>query len=245
MTQDGCVDELWHEVVDRLRPDPSWLELGVPQAWLVAAVGLGLALVALPGVWRLVRVGVTIVHELGHGLVGMLFGRSFTGLVLRPDMSGHAVTRGPSHGVGYVVMTWAGYPAPGVVGACLLHAGAAGWAPPVLGVALVGMLLGLLRSRSVYTVLVVLLLIGATAALWWAGPPDVQVLVLTAVGTMLLLGSWRHLLAVIAHPAPGSDPQALARLTRVPAGLWLLSVVVVLGLATWWAATPLLPLLGR
>ena len=238
------MDGPWDELVDRLGPGPSWLDLGVPQPWLVAAVGLGLALVALPGVWRLVRVGVTIVHELGHGLVGMMFGRSFTGLVLRPDMSGHAVTRGPSHGVGNVVMTWAGYPAPGVVGACLLHAGVAGWAPPVLGLLLVVMLLGLLRSRSVYTVLVALVLTGATAALWWAGPPDVQVLVLTAVGTMLLLGSWRHLLAVMVHSAPGSDPQALARLTRVPAGLWLLSFAVVLGLVTWWAAAPLLPLLG-
>ncbi len=239
------MDGPWDELVDRLGPGPSWLDLGVPQPWLVAAVGVGVALVVLPGVWRLVRVGVTVVHELGHGLVGMVFGRSFTGLVLRPDMSGHAVTRGPSRGIGYGAMTWAGYPAPGVVGACLLHAGAAGWAAPVLAVVLVGMFLGLLRSRSVYTVLVVLLLIGATGALWWGGTPDLQVLVLTAVGTMLLLGSWRHLLAVMANPAPGSDPQALARLTRVPAGVWLLSYAVVLGLATWWAAAPLLPLLGR
>ena len=76
------------------------------------------------------RLAVTLVHELGHALVGLAVGRRFTGFVLRGDMSGHAVTVGPARGPGRVLSTWAGYPAPAVVGAALVWAAGRGWAAP-------------------------------------------------------------------------------------------------------------------
>ena len=71
--------------------DPADLSLSV-----LGVVVLAAALAALVDpLWRVLRLRVTLVHELGHAFVGMLVGRRFTGFVLRGDMSGHAVTVGP------------------------------------------------------------------------------------------------------------------------------------------------------
>lgn len=237
------VGTVWAAVVERVRPGPSLTELGLPAAATWVTLGLALAAVLLPPLWRLLRVVVTVVHELGHGVVGVLVGRKFTGLVLRADMSGHAVTVGPSRGPGRVVTTWAGYPAPGLVGAALVLAAAAGWAAPVLLAGTVGLLGGLLRSRSVYTVLVMVAAVGGTGWLWWAGGAQEQGLVLLAVGMLLLLGAWRHLVAVVRAPERDSDPAVLARITRVPAVMWSASFVVVLAAGSWLAGEQLRTLL--
>jgi len=246
ITEDGGVrrTEIWQELSERLRLHAPWPELGITSAEMLAAIGAGLLLVIVPGVWRMVRVGVTVVHELGHGVVGRLVGRKFRGFVLRPDMSGHALTHGPARGIGIVLTTWAGYPAPGVVGAVMLHAAASGWAPRLLAGITVVMALGLIRARSIYTV-AVLILIGAGSALaWYFAPAAWQVFALSTVGTMLLVGAWRHALTVALRPSPGSDPRQLARLTGVPSLAWSVSFLVVLGLVTWWAMTPLRPLVA-
>ena len=70
---------------------------GVPVLLVLTAA---LVAVAVDPVWRVLRLGVTLVHELGHAGVGVLAGRRFTGFVLRGDMSGHAVTVGPAVGWG-------------------------------------------------------------------------------------------------------------------------------------------------
>ena len=54
------------------------------------------------------------------------------GFVVRGDMSGHAVTVGPARGIGRIATTWAGYPAPAVVGAATVWVAGRGWAAPTL-----------------------------------------------------------------------------------------------------------------
>ncbi len=101
----------WFETVrDRVVPATGDVALTAPR--LLVVLGVALALVAVDPLWRVVRLAVTLVHELGHAVVGVLVGRQFTGFVLRGDMSGHAVTRGPVRGAGRVASTWAGYPMP-------------------------------------------------------------------------------------------------------------------------------------
>ncbi len=239
------VTQVWSAVVDRLRPGAPLGEVGVPAEVLWGALALGLLAVALRPLWRVLRVGVTVVHELGHAVVGVLAGRRFTGLVLRPDMSGHAVTVGPSRGTGRVVTTWAGYPAPALVGAALVLAGSAGWAAPVLLTTVVLLLVGLLRARSGYTVLVMLATAAGTGWLWWSGGDELQGLVLLAVGVLLLLGAWRHLAAVGRTRGSGSDPEVLARLTRVPTALWMVTFALVHAAASWVVADRLADLLVR
>ena len=104
----------WDEVVKRLEPATGDVSLTAAAVWTVLAGSL--LVVAVEPLWRVLRIAVTLVHELGHAVVGMAVGRRFTGFVLRGDMSGHAVTVGRARGFGRVVSTWAGYPAPAVVG---------------------------------------------------------------------------------------------------------------------------------
>lgn len=221
----------WPEVVERVRPaGDAALDLSPEQ--LIWSAAVALALVAVGPLWRLVRLGVTLVHELGHALTGLAAGRKFTGFVLRADMSGHAVTRGKPRGLGMVATTWAGYPAPAILGALLVWTATRGWAAPVLTALLVILLISWVRVRSLLTALVMLAVSAGTAALWWAGDDDLQAQVLLAVGLVLLIGGWRHLGAVWRGRDPGSDPAVLARLTPVPRLLWLLSFAVVLAAAT-------------
>lgn len=209
---------------------------------LALVVALGVTAVVVPRVWRLVRVAVTLVHELGHALVGMLVGRRFTGFVVRGDMSGQAVTVGPPRGPGRVVTTWAGYPAPAAVGALMLWAATRGWAAPMLSVLLLALLVALPRIRSFGTAAVVLASAAATGALWWSAAQHTQAAAGVGVGVLLLLGAWRHLGAVATAPRPDrvSDPAVLARLTGVPRMVWLVSFVAVLAALTWYAAQVLL-----
>jgi hypothetical protein len=165
--------------------------------------------------------------------------------VLRGDMSGHAVTVGPARGFGRVLTTWAGYPAPGVVGAVVVWLAVRGWSAPVLTGILAVLVTAALRVRSGLTALVVGVALVAAGALWWAGPPQLQAQVVVAVGLVLIVGGWRHLGAVMASPDPAvSDPGVLTRLTRVPRLVWNTTFVVVLAWASWLAGSTVLDASG-
>jgi Peptidase M50B-like len=191
------------EVWSRVLPEQGVALSGTP---VVLVFVVALVAVAVEPLWRVLRLGVTLVHELGHASVGVLAGRRFTGFVLRGDMSGHAVTVGPARGVGRALTTWAGYPAPAVVGAAAVWLAVRGWSAPVLTVVLAVLVAAALRARSVLTVVVVAVAVLGAGALWWAGSPRLQAQVVVAVGVVLIVGAWRHLGAVLAAPdAVSSD----------------------------------------
>jgi hypothetical protein len=225
----------WDQVRTRLEPATGDVAMTAPAVTvaLVAAV----LVVAVPGVWQVIRLVVTLVHELGHALVGLAVGRRFTGFVLRGDMSGHAVTVGPPRGPGRVLTTWAGYPAPAVVGAGLVWTASRGWGAPVLTVVIVILLVALVRVRSLLTAVVMLVALGATGALWWWRDDAVQAQVLVGAGIVLLVGAWRHLAAVLRTRDRTSDPGVLAALTHVPRLVWNASFVLVCAAASVLAAS--------
>ena len=230
------VDDVWARVL----PDPGVALAGMPVLLVLAAA---LVAVAVRPVWRVLRLGV--VHELGHASVGVLAGRRFTGFVLRGDMSGHAVTVGPARGIGRLLTTWAGYPAPALVGAAVVWLAVRGWAAPVLTAVLAVLVTAALRVRSVLTGVVVAVALVGAGALWWSGGPTLQAQVVVAAGVVLLVGAWRHLGAVVGAPERGtSDPGVLARITRVPRTLWITSFVLVLGAASWVVARTVLDASG-
>jgi hypothetical protein len=224
----------WDQVRSRLEPATGDVALTAPAVTvaLVAAV----LVVAVPAIWQVMRLAVTLVHELGHALVGLAVGRRFTGFVLRGDMSGHAVTVGPPRGPGRVLTTWAGYPAPAVVGAGLVWTAGRGWGAPVLSVVIVILLVALVRVRSLLTAVVMLVALGAAGALWWWRDDAVQSQVLVGAGIVLLVGAWRHLGAVLRTRDRSSDPGVLASLTHVPRLVWNASFVLVCAAATVLAA---------
>lgn len=224
----------WDQLRARIVTAPGDVAMGAP-AVTVAVVAAVLVL-AVPPVWQVLRLAVTLVHELGHALVGLAVGRRFTGFVLRGDMSGHAVTVGPARGFGRVLSTWAGYPAPAVVGAALVWAAGRGWAAPVLTVLIGVLLLALVRVRSLLTAAVMLVVLAATAGLWWWRDDAVQAQVMVATGIVLLIGAWRHLGAVMSSRTRGSDPAVLASLTPVPRVVWVGSFLLACAAATALAA---------
>lgn len=226
-------DDVWDRVVPVSGLDAGW--------WALPALALALVAVVVPVIWLRARLAVTIVHELGHAVIGMLLGRRFTGFVVSADMSGHAVTVGPRRGFGRVASTWAGYPAPAVLGALLVQLAFGGWAGAVLLAALVVLVLSVVFARSVHTVLTVLVTAALVAAVWWWGGPLGAACLLLGAGVLLLLGAWRHLGAVIATGGRHDDPGQLAELTGVPAWLWNGTFVLVIGACTFWGWTALSP----
>jgi len=219
-----------NDALMRVQPSAAVVLTPVELA-VIAAVALGVVLI--PPVWRYARLGVTLVHELGHALVGIAVGRRFTGFVLRGDASGHAVTRGPSSGAGLVATTWAGYPAPALLAAGLAVAAGAGWAAPVLAVLGVVLVVAIVQVRSLITAAVTVTTLVGVGSLWWWGAPQLQAQVLLGLAAVLLIGAWRHLIAAMKDVSVGNDARALARLTRVPRVVWLGTYVLVCGGSAW------------
>jgi hypothetical protein len=223
------------QVVTRLEPATGDVTLTAAAVWTVLAGSL--LVVAVKPLWRVLRIAVTLVHELGHAVVGMAVGRRFTGFVLRGDMSGHAVTVGRPRGFGRVVSTWAGYPAPAVVGAAMVWVAGRGWAAALIGGVIVILVVALIRARSALTLIVMLVSLAATGALWWWRDDLLQAQLLVGAGIVLVIGAWRHLAAVAATRDRSSDPGVLASLTHVPRVLWNLSFAVVCAASSWLIAS--------
>lgn len=229
----------WFEAVrDRVVPATGDVALTAPR--LLIVLGVALVLVAVEPLWRVVRLVVTLVHELGHAIVGMAVGRRFTGFVLRGDMSGHAVTVGRPRGPGRVVSTWAGYPAPAVVGAAMVWTAVRGWSAPVVALTLVVLLVALVRVRSALTALIMAFALAGTAALWWWRNDELQEQVLIGTGIVLLIGAWRHLAVALGDRSHSGDAAVVAELSHVPRALCNLSFVAVLAACSWLAVVQIL-----
>ncbi|MFF0459995.1 M50 family metallopeptidase [Streptomyces mexicanus] len=197
-----------------------------PELWVVIATALAALAVVVPHtLWRVARNAITIAHEGGHGLVALLTGRTLTGIQLHSDTSGLTVSRGKPYGLGMILTAAAGYTAPpllGLGGAALLAAGRITlllWAATALLLAMLVMI------RNAYGALTVILTGGTFLLVSWLAGSQVQAAFAYAVVWFLLLGGVRPAFELQAKRSRGgagdSDADQLARLTHVPAGLWL------------------------
>ena len=224
----NTTDSILEMVLERLAqaPGPLW-----PALVLVAAVLL------IPAARRWGRAAGTIVHETGHAVVGILVGRRFHGFTVGKDLSGAAVTSGRERGLGRALTTWAGYPAPAVVGAGLTVAALRGWAGVVTAACTVALLLLLVMARSWRPGALVLLAAAACGLTWWFGDALVQVPlragIVAGVGLVLLLAAWDALIDVARSRDRTQDPGTLAALTHLPAWFWIATWVLADGAATW------------
>ena len=226
--------EQWRDLVWARLVSTSGADAILSDRALLLVVVLAAAVVLIGPIWRVVRLGVTLVHELGHAFAGILSGRRFTGFVLRGDMSGHAVTVGPTRGVGRVITTWAGYPMPALVAVALAWVVNRGYAGAALAIILAALLVALPRVRSVLTLVVLLAVALILGALWWWRDDARQAGVLVGIALILLVGAWRHLWAVLGSGrGSGSDPDVLRQLTGIPAMAWNATFAAVLAGCTW------------
>ncbi len=225
----GWAQGRWGEVLATQRAP------GVAATWLSLLVAL--VLVALPAAWRRTRVVVTVAHEGAHAVVAVLCGRRLAGVRVHADASGLTLSRGRPRGAGMVATAAAGYPGPALLGLGAALLLGRGYALGVLWLAVLLLAMLLVWVRNAYGLLAVgasLALVGAFS--WWAEPRWQSAL--AYVGTwFLLLGATRATLELAAarrtarrrarargsrRAAGGvSDPDVLARLTHVPASLWV------------------------
>lgn len=196
-----------------------------PNVVVLATAAVALLLVASRRSWRTLRMVVTIAHEGGHAVTALLVGRRLAGMRLHSDTSGVTLSRGRPTGPGMVATAFAGYVAP-----CLLGLGIAALAGTdqylvplvVCLVLLVGMLLTI---RNVFGFVAIIATGAALVGLTWYVPERFAQAAVSLLAWFLLFGGLR---AVIELPrsrrsrrGPESDADLLARLTHVPALVWV------------------------
>lgn len=217
---------MWRRVLASQPPPPHLVVLGLA---VVAAV-----LVLAPMAWPRTRHVVTLAHEGAHGLAAVLTGRRLVGIRLHSDTSGLTVSHGRPRGLGMVVTLVAGYVGPGLFGVGAAFLLGAGHAVGVLWLVLFLLVLLLVQIRNWFgfgSVLVtgtVLL-----AASWWL-PDRGQSALAYLVAWFLLMAAPRPVLELAVQRRPrrargtaGSDADQLARITGVPAAVWIALFLVV------------------
>lgn len=204
----------------------------------ILAVALGFGLVATPQTWRFVTHAITLVHELGHALVGLLTGAQVASIKINPDSSG--VTNS-AHPLKTLLLTrtltafW-GYPFPVTFAGILLltsekfEAQWAWWAVLALGVVC------LVFIRNLFGLLVTTLWLGVSGVILWQNlDPQWMQSSLWLLIACLFFGGVRDLLNLtklyVKRTDEGSDIQNLRQVTHIPAVVWLglMWVVSVVG----------------
>jgi hypothetical protein len=178
-------------------------------------------------------------------VTALVTGRRLAGIRLHSDTSGLTVSAGRPRGLGMVLTCAAGYTGPGLFGLGAAALLASGHAVGLLWALLALLALLLVQIRNWYGLWSVLVTgaVVAAATVWL--PPHGQVAFAAAGTWFLLLAAPKAVLELQRsrrrRAAPDSDADQLARLTHVPAILWVgLFLLVDLGalaLGGWWLVT--------
>lgn len=220
------LQELWDRIAGTQPVPPSW----------VIAAGAAVALVAVleARTWRLARNAIAIAHEGGHALVSLLAGRRLEGIRLHSDTSGVTYSWGRQTGPGIVLTLAAGYLTPALLGVGAAWLLAAHHVTAMLWLLLVLLAATFLAIRNAYGVLAVLVTAGLVLAVSWLANAAVQAAFGYAAAWFLLLGAVRPVIELQSQRHRGSrsrgtssDADRLARLTRVPAGVWVALFLLV------------------
>ncbi|WP_322759351.1 M50 family metallopeptidase [Frankia sp. Cr2] len=207
------------------------LTSGDPPRWTVlAGVAVALLVVLNTRLWPLARHVITIAHEGGHALAAVGSGRRVGGIRLHSDTSGVTVSAGRPTGPGVVITVAAGYITPSILGL----GGAALLAADQVSVLLrlsVALLLGVLVAiRNAFGVLSIALSAATVIAVSLLAPSPYQEVFAAFVTWFLLIGGVRPIVEVQRSRRRGastSDPDQLARLTGIPAVLWVAFFAIV------------------
>lgn len=193
--------------------------------WVLAASSAVAVVAVLRPAWPWTRHVVTIAHEGAHGVVALATGRRLAGIRLHDDSSGVTVSVGRRTGPGMAVMLAAGYPGPallGLLGALVLSTGRV---TLLLSGLLAALALLLVQIRNWFGLLPVVVTGAAVAAVTLTAPSVVQQAFAHVLVLFLLLGAVRAVLELQRsrrrRRSGDSDADQLARLTHVPAAVWV------------------------
>lgn len=213
-------------IADRLtttQTPPPW------QLVVVTAVA-ALVLVGYGPLWRVTRNVVTIAHEGGHAFVALLTGRRLNSITLHSDTSGLTVSSGKPYGLGMILTAMAGYPAPPLLGLGFAALLATERITLMLWTTLLLLAAVLIKIRNFYGLFSVLVVGGAVFAVSWFGDDTWQAAFAFLSAWFLLFAGLRPVIEMQRgrrrrwrNPADvDSDADQLARLTHLPAILWVL-----------------------
>lgn len=183
--------------------------------------------------WRWFGLYVTFVHELGHAYAALMTGRFVHGLRIGLDHSGRLVSSGRS-AFGAAWSGFWGYPAPAVVGLCLIAAVSAGRSGAAMSVGALILLVSLVFLRNLTGILVALASAGIAQVFLLFATPDVVNYVVLALGVALTVGGVRDLLKLAGvhtkrrERLASSDAFILGRTTGVPGFVWLSGFTIVI-----------------
>ncbi|MCP2321768.1 hypothetical protein HDA40_000275 [Hamadaea flava] len=196
-----------------------------PASGLILATAVAsLAAVLIPAVWRLARNLITITHEGGHALVAVLTGRQLRGIRLHSDTSGLTLARGKPRGLGMILTLSAGYLMPSLLGLAAAAVLATGRVTLLLWTALILLFLVLLVIRNWFGLLSVTVTGAVVFAVSYYAAEQTQAAITYVAVWFLLIGGVKPVLELRGRRrrgGTGSDPDQLARITGVPAGLWI------------------------
>ena len=130
------------------------------------------------------------------------------------------VSKGKPRGPGMVFTLLAGYTAPALMGLGAALVLGQGYAVGLLWGFVLLMAVMLLLIRNLFGLLVVLVGLAAVGLTSWYLEPVQQSWVAYFLTWTLLLAAPRAVLELMRQPSPTSDAGQLARLTRVPQGVW-------------------------
>lgn len=172
----------------------------------------------------------------------MLTGRRLNSIKLHSDTSGLTISSGRPTGLGMIATAAAGYPAPAIFGlgiAGLIQLDRTMWA---LWIALGALALMLLHIRNWFGLLVVTVAGGGVAAIVWWAPEKTQHAAALLAAWFLLLAAPRTAFELWTHRrrrrTRTTDADILARLTHLPAVIWVAAFIVIdlgaLAVGAWW-----------
>lgn len=198
-----------------------------PVLGATAVAALLLVAVAYTAVGALV----TIAHESGHTLFGVLTGQGVEHFRVIVGGRGGTQPRTAGWWPGRILTVAAGYTAPpllGLGGAALLAAGKA-W--PLLWTVVALLALALIKAEKEWTTFVVLLFAVATGYVALYGAPRVQAGYAAGLVWILLFGGVRA--AAQAGTQKDTDPDRLFRDTLIPRTIWKLGFIAFALYCLW------------
>ena len=181
---------------------------------------------------------VTIAHEGGHMVMVVLTGRSLTHFYISEreseGQSGGATSyRGPTgSSVGEILIGLAGYLTPPLLGLAGVSLVLHGKAWSVLVAAAVLLFAAFLKARDMFTIVVVLLILAGVGAAAFLGSPGLQAGVAVAIVWVMLIGGVTTLEGQ-GLGSSGSDADELAKVTWIPAFVWVALFVFVAIVCLW------------
>lgn len=183
--------------------------------------------------WRLLRHGMTIVHEMGHAVMAWMWGRRLAGISLHTDTSGLTISSGKPRGVGVLFTSLAGYTAPPVAGLGMFWAATSGWGGAALTITVVLLCVAFWLARNAFGVLTVLAGLAVSVLILYRGSAESVALFVLAVGAFLVVAGVRGCLDLRSVHRRGeggsSDASQAAAASLLPAALWIWFFIAVSG----------------